>query len=294
MKKSILAGVGATACWGFSNVLSKSLLTHFEPLSLLAVQLVVSNIFLWLFLAFQDKSPLSRKESLKYSLPGLLQPGLAYTFGVFGLNLTTANSEVLIWTSETIVVIFLASLILREKISRHILLMAAGGICGTIIATNPPLDAQFSASAQFGNMLNLSGVVCAAFYSIYSQRQLIGIEPLRLTALHQLSGLILVICFWAISLPLLGFSRGINGYDFFLAIVSGITAHALPFVLYLVAMKEMGAAKTAIFLVLPPIFTIIGSFFFLGERLNYMQWIGALLALTAVSGICISRNTGAS
>jgi drug/metabolite transporter (DMT)-like permease len=289
MKKSVLAGLSATVCWGFSNVLSKYLLAHFAPLSLLAIQLIASNICLWAFLAFQKK-PNCLKKSFKYSLPGILQPGLAFTFSVFGLNLTTANSEALIWAVETIVIIFLAAFLLHERISLYTLLLAICGTFGTIMATTPNVDTHFDILILLGNILILLGVICAAFYSICSQNQLNDIDPLLLTALHQLSGLILVMCIWLAQFLIFGSFPQVNSSEFLLALVSGLTAYALPFFFYLVAIKDIGVSKTSIFLVLPPIFTICGSFFVFGDKLNYIQWIGVVLALLAVSGICLSKD----
>ena len=201
MKKSILCGIAATACWGFSNVFTKILLAHFEPLSLLAMQLIASNIAIWLFV-FKTKSKLPAMQSLKFSLPGILQPGMAFIFGVFGLNLTTANNDALIWATETIVVIFLAAALLGEKIGLYLWLLAICGTGGTILATTASFDWQTANGSMLaGNILIFAGVLCAAFYNIYTHRQLTDIEPLHLTALHQLSGLILVIIIWLCLLP---------------------------------------------------------------------------------------------
>src|SRR5580692_9448027 len=104
MKKGILLGIAATALWCFSNVLTKSLLAHFEPLSLLLIQLIAGNVLLWTLLVFEKKSRLSLSASLKCSLPGLLQPGLSFILGIFGLNLTNVNSDALLWACESIVV----------------------------------------------------------------------------------------------------------------------------------------------------------------------------------------------
>ncbi len=141
-----------------------------------------------------------------------------------------------------------------------------------------------------GNVLILIGVICAAFYSIYSQRQLIDIDPWQLIALHQLSGFLLVLGVWLISLPIFGTSIKANSFDLLLAIISGITAYALPFFLYLIAIKGLGAAKTSILLALPPIFTIWGSFIVFKEQLSWIQWIGVGLTLSAVSIICVSKS----
>lgn len=266
-------------------MLTKSLLAHFEPLSLLVVQLIASNALLWTLLIFEGKSGVSRLASLKYSLPGLLQPGLAFIFGIFGLNLTSVNSDALLWACESILVIFLASAILKERFSWQLLTLALFGTCGTLMATTPNLDTPSTATVLAGNALIVAGVFCAALYNIYTQRQLVDIEPLRLTSLHQLSGFVLVAGVWLIRLPTTGLLVNASGADFLLALVSGTTQYALSFWLYLCAIKDFGAARLSILLVLPPIFTIWASFVFLKEQLNCWQWLGVFIALSSVTGI---------
>ena len=143
----------------------------------------------------------------------------------------------------------------------------------------------------FGNLLVVAGVLCAALYAIETQRQLVDVEPLYLIVLHQACAFVVLMSVWLVCLPILQpFARGTNGTDLVLAIVCGIAQYAIPFWLFLTAIKNLGAAHTAILLVLPPIFTIMGSFFFLGERLNLWQWFGALIALVAVGGVCLLKT----
>ena len=137
MNKSILFGIGATIFWGLSNVLCKALLGHFEPMTLLIVELVASCVFLSVLFAIQHKQTLPGPKAFRYSLAGLLQPGLAYLFGNFGLSLTTVNSDSLIWATESIAIIFLSWLLLRERIGWTLLLLAICGTLGTIIAVTP-------------------------------------------------------------------------------------------------------------------------------------------------------------
>lgn len=290
MKKSILLGIAATACWGFSNVLTKALLAHCEPLSLLLIQLTGSNALLWTLFAFCRKPAVSPLQSLRYSLPGILQPGMAYMFGMFGLNMTTANSDALLWACESMIVIFLASIILRERFNWYLIVLTIIGTCGTLMATTPNLDQHTNPTSLFGNALIIAGVICAALYSIYTQSQLTEIEPLRLISLHQLSGLVLVLSIWLFWAPFHGAFASVKGLDFALALVSGTTQYAFSFWLYFAAIKDLGASRSSILLALPPLFTIWGSFIFLKERLNSLQWLGVLIALASVSSICFSKS----
>lgn len=290
MNKSILCGIAAAALWGLSNVLAKKLLANFEPLSFLLAESIGSCVLLWAMIIVQKKQVAFNSETIKYSLLGLVQPGLAYVFGVYGLSLTTANSDSLLWTAETIVIIFLSWLVFRERIGWLIFLLAVFGTIGTVLATAPSMDIGQAPSMVLGNLLILGGVLCAASYAVATQHQLIKIEPLYLMTLHQTCSLIAVIIVWSICLPILHpFSRETTQLDWLLGMVCGTVQFALPFCLFLIAIKGLGAARTSIFLVLPPIFTIWASFIVLGERLSLLQWLGALLALSAVAVLCFLR-----
>jgi drug/metabolite transporter (DMT)-like permease len=64
----------------------------------------------------------------------------------------------------------------------------------------------------------------------------------------------------------------------------------LPVLLQSIALKKVPASLAGLFLNLIPIFGIGGAYIFLGERLVAVQWLGAMLILTAVvSIICLPR-----
>ncbi len=242
---------------GLSNVLAKGLLAHFEPMSFLLVESIGSSLLLWAMLLWQRKRIVLNPQLIKYSLLGLMQPGLAYIFGVYGLSLTTANSDSLVWSAETIVIIFLSWLVFRERIGW--LIFFSG--CLWHRRYNSGYYSKYrcgqSPSMVLGNLLILGGVLCAAIYAVGTQHQLIKIEPLYLMTLHQTCSLIVLLGVWLVCLPILHpFSRDTTQLDCLLGMVCGMAQFALPFCLFLMAIKGLGAARSSIFLVLPPIFTI--------------------------------------
>src|SRR3990170_2882838 len=89
----------AAACWGFATVMSKGALAHIPPLTLLVVQLAVSITFLWIIIVAQRIGLPRRREAVRLGLIGLLNPGIAYTFSLFGLTLTTASMSTLLWAA---------------------------------------------------------------------------------------------------------------------------------------------------------------------------------------------------
>jgi len=174
--------------------------------------------------------------------------------------------------------------------------LATCGTLGTIVATTPSQSTGSVQQLVLGNVLMVVGVFFASLYNIQSHRQLITgrlttIAPLQLLALHQLSAIAFILLVWFIRL-LLGqpFGGGINLVDCSLALVCGITQFALPFWMYLEAIKNMGAARTSIFLCLPPIFTLGAAYIFLGEKLTFWQCLGALLAIASVGALSLLKN----
>lgn len=128
----MVCGISAAASWGFSTVMTKGVLEYIPPLTLLVIQLTSSNVFLWVIIWLRKISIPSGWRGIKFGLPGLLQPGIAYTLGIIGLSLTDASVESLIWSTETIVIIVLAWLLLGEKVSAILSIfsvMAFFGVC---------------------------------------------------------------------------------------------------------------------------------------------------------------------
>src|SRR5262245_58860288 len=102
----------SAACWGVGTVMSKGTLIYFPPILLLIVQLMASCAVLWIAVLL-SKTPVKWSwASIRHGWIGILEPGLAYVFGLFGLAQTSATSASLISATEPIMTILLAWLLL--------------------------------------------------------------------------------------------------------------------------------------------------------------------------------------
>jgi drug/metabolite transporter (DMT)-like permease len=285
---SLITGLLATLVWGLCTVLIKWLLFFVPPFTLLFVQLLASSSFLH-FLSRHEKIP--RQQIFFFAWPGLLQPGLAFLFGSWGLAHTTASADALIWTSESIVVLPLAWFLLQEQMTFRLVALAMVACLGTILAISPGPVGPAGMSIA-GNISVFLGVLCAAIYSIFTRTQLNNnITPLRLLSLHQLSGLILATPFCAFELTCLHHSFSTPGLTvILLALLSGLLQFGAAFWLYFFTLREWGAARAGVLLTLPPILTVIGAYLFLGEHLSSSQIFGAALALLSVTLLTKETN----
>jgi drug/metabolite transporter (DMT)-like permease len=276
----------AAACWGFATVMTKGALASVPPLTLLVVQLTVSVVLLWGLLATQGVRLPRGREIAQWGLIGVLNPGIAYTFGLLGLTLTTASMSTLIWAVEPILILGLAWLILCERLTRPLIALSALAIAGVILVVGITPDVGPDSSV-LGNLLVLAGVFCCALYTVLTRRAGAHADPLLVVALQQTFAMAWALLIWPIEL-LNGSGvdlAAITPGAWFWAAASGIFYYALAFWFYVTGLKNMPASLAGLFLNLIPIFGVSGAYLFLGERLGIVQWLGAVLILVAVFSI---------
>jgi drug/metabolite transporter (DMT)-like permease len=129
----ITALILAAACWGCATVITKHVLTNVPPLTLLVVQLTVSVVFLWAIVLVQRLRLPGRRDIVRLGGIGILNPGLAYTFGLLGLTRTTASMSTLLWAAEPILILVMAWLILRERLTRTLVAFSLLAITGVVL-----------------------------------------------------------------------------------------------------------------------------------------------------------------
>jgi drug/metabolite transporter (DMT)-like permease len=215
-------------------------------------------------------------------LTGLLNPGLAYTFGLLGLALTTASMSTLIWAAEPALILLLAWLLLRERLTRPLLLLSAVALAGAVMVVGAGTGGVLS-----GNLLVATAVLCCAIYTVWTRHLIAGVEPLVLVTLQQTVSLAWALLIWPLELWQMNWVpiTDIPFTVWLMALASGIVYYGLAFWFYITGLKETPASLASLFLNLIPIFGVSGAMLFLGERLSPVQWVGAIVIITAVLGI---------
>jgi drug/metabolite transporter (DMT)-like permease len=260
--------------------MTKGVLDSIPPLTLLVIQLICSNAFLWAIVKAQRVSLPPFSKAVQYGWLGLLQPGLAFITGIIGLSLTTASVEALIWSTETLMIMGLAWLILGERIGRPLLALSLLGVVGVVLVN---FTGEAMGNAYWGNLLIFVGTFCAALYTVLMRQQVMKLSPLVMVTLTQSVGLVAVLGAWGISLFWSRPAFEMTAQSWGLAIASGLLLHAIPFWLFTLLLQKVEASLAGLFLILIPLFTISGACWFLGETLSLTQWLGAGLILVTMA-----------
>jgi drug/metabolite transporter (DMT)-like permease len=270
-----------SAIWGSGTVLSKYTLDYFSPLLLLTVEITASCITLWTLVFISGQHKKLRWRDWQHGAGGILEPGLAYILLTVGLSKTSATNSTLILALEALMVGILAWVFLREKLSRAFWVCGGIALVGAgLLSLSGVANATSGASVE-GDVLMVVGTFFASLYIVVSRRSVAVMPPALLAALQHTCGLVIV-C----TLTLIQGEFAITAMPplsvWLMAAFSGMMQYALAFVLYLTALRYVSAGKSALFLLLIPVFGVVSAMLFLGETLTLGQALGGMLIIGAL------------
>jgi len=285
----VLPGVSACAIWAFCNITNKLLIDHgVEPLTLLLGQLLVSTPCLWVIvLARCQRLPKTGKRRLLGL--GIWQPAIAYGTSLVGLSMTSVTVEALIFSTETLMIIFFAWALLGERPGHHTL---AAGILGSVgVALVAGIGSGTGGqSGSWGPALILIGTAAAALYSALLRREAERADAITLIALTQSGGLGATFLAW-FAWPTADRLQNLTGQALLLTAVSGVLMHSVGFVLFAKQLQSMEASTASLLLLIIPVLTAVLGFAILSERLDAVQICGAIIVLAATLIEIVSGET---
>ncbi|MEM7226828.1 MAG: EamA family transporter [Pseudomonadota bacterium] len=265
--------------WGMGIVFAKAALEFFPPILLMAFRFTVAALVLVWFV----KPPWHLMG--KIFLIALISAAMQYGFTFTGLKYLDASTTVLVVQLEVPVLVLLSALILKEPLSlRKVLgiLLAFGGVA--LIAGEPRLHGAYWPFAMviigvlfwaFGQIMvrrlgEVGGFTLTAWVAVFATPQLFVaswlVESDQIRLILEASWLI-----WT-TVVYLGLVMTVIGY--------GIWYHLLG---------KYPVNRSAPFLLLIPVFSILGSVLFLGESLTATLIAGGLVIVAGVAIITLER-----
>jgi probable blue pigment (indigoidine) exporter len=282
----------AAACWASGTVVSKQAVSEVPPLTLLAIQLGVSVAFLLGIARLRGERLLDGGDGRKLARLGLLNPGLAYALSLIGLAEISASVAVLLWALEPILILVLAAVVLRERVTPPVVagsIAAVGGL-GLVVAE------PAAGGSALGVALTIAGVAVCAVYTVAGRRWLPGASDSTLGVVagqqvHALGLAVGVVAILAVTgqrvLP-----AAISPTALVAAAASGLLYYAFAYLFYLSALRRLRASVAASSFYLIPVVGV-GLASLTGERLEPAQWLGAVVVVGAVAAITVLGIRGA-
>jgi O-acetylserine/cysteine efflux transporter len=263
----------ASLFWGTAVSVTKYALRGFGPITLLAISLIAGTAVLWMIVILRGRrQPPSWRHAV---LLGLFEPALAYAGDLLGLARTSASNGALLSGLESVFIVLLAAVFLRERITGRIAVALALALAGVAALAG---TGSFG-GAGLGDLLVLAGVLSAAAYTIVARGTGDQSDALTVTAYQFTMATILV-------LPAITFvwtmhvepePSHVAARFWLAAIFVGVIGYAASFLLYNYAIARVRAAPASIIVNLIPVFGLASAVLWLGDSLTVARILGAIL-----------------
>ena len=279
--------------WGFSFVTFKIANESFRPITIVTFRLFVSIFFLFGFAwSFKRLNKIKKKDQKWFLLMALVEPFFYFLGEAYGLTMVTATIGAVIISTIPLIVPFGAYYLYKEKLSTmHYLglVISFGGVLMVVLNKSGGLAAN-----PLGILLMFVAVLSAVSYTLVVKRLADDYTPITITAYQSLYGLLMFIpLFLILEVPHLDFSQ-VSTPSFLAVTYLGVFGSGICFIFMAIGIRELGAAKSNIFVNLIPVVTAILSFFLLKEAMPLLKVLGIFivilgLLLSQISSLRMNR-----
>ena len=257
-----------TVVWGWTFVVVRDAVTAYSVLGFLALRFTIASLCLGPF-SFKR---LTRGTFVPGAGIGICLAG-GYLLQTYGLRHTTPTNSGLI-TGLFVVFAPVASYVLfRVRIDRVFLLPLGTCLVGTLL-----LIGESPEAIRVGDGLTLGCAACfglhIALLSHYAHRHdAIALALAQMLATALLCGLPWLL-FESLSSPPVHVWSAL--------LITGVLASAAAFTVQTYVQQRLSATRTAIILTMEPVFAVFFGYLLAGDRLSWVQVIGAVLILVAI------------
>ena len=278
--QDILTGVFVALIWGMGFVFAKAAIGHFPPILLMAFRFLVTALALVWFV----RPPVGHLRWL--AAVAFISAAVQYSLTFSGLKGVDASTAVLVIQLEVPFLALLGALFLKERPGRKSWLGIAGAFVGVaLIAGEPELSGSYWYLAMLvGGALTWS----------------IGQAMIRHLG-NAVGGFTLIAWVAVLATPQiflmsflfeddhLAYIRAADWVVWGAVIYLGLVMTALGYALWYSLLARHPISKVGPFLLLLPVFAVIGSVTMLGERLTAQIAIGGLVGIASLAFIMIER-----
>jgi drug/metabolite transporter (DMT)-like permease len=228
-----------------------------------------------------SEPPLTRAESWQLFLQSFFGNFLFSICMLWGVALTSATASGLVMGALPVVVALFSGALLRERLTRRLLLAVACAGAGIALVQVARPASSPAAASWLGDALVFAAVCCEALYVVIGKRLAATRTPMRVSAWINLWGLVLSapLGLWQlVRIDLSAIAPRLWGYLMFYALAASVAAVAL----WMSGLRRTSAAFAGVFTVALPLSTTAIAVGVLGERLTWLHTIALSCAVLAI------------
>jgi O-acetylserine/cysteine efflux transporter len=278
----IAMGITVPLVWGLGVVFAKAAIEHFPPILLMALRFALTALVLVWFV----KPPWRLMRQL-FAI-AFVSAAIQYSLTFNGLRGVDASTAVLVIQLEVPFLALLGTVVLGERPGLRGWLGIAIAFTGVAFIAGEPRLGE-----AWGSLALLAGGAFSWAVGQVMVRQLGQIDGLTMIAWVAVFAAPQL---FALSLALeddhLAFLRSAGWVVWGTVVYLGLVMTALGYALWYSLVIRHPVSRVGPFLLLMPVFSVIGGIALLGERLTLQVAIGGAVVITGVAIILVRRGPG--
>lgn len=284
--KNYILMVIAAFFWAGAFIAGKFGISELSPIMLTYLRFFFATLILFPYMATKMKSSwkLERKDYitvLQLAIVGMIGYHLPF---FLALKYTTASKAAMINASNPLITAFLAAFFLKDKLTPKRVMYIILALIGVVLTiTDWQLNQLFSLAVNKGDLIMLSGTFCWSSYSIFVKKATDRIEPLKLTSYTFLFCVLLLTPF-ALKEIIFDHALLVSKGAYTAVLYMAIFPTVIGYTIQQISIKNIGPAKTSIFINLVPIISTILAMIILKEVINPNNVVSGLMIIAAVIG----------
>lgn len=279
----------ATIIWSGNFIVARGVIRDIPPIALAFYRWLTASLLMvpiaWT--SFRQEWPLASKHWRYFLLTALTGVSLFNTFVYIAGHYSPAINLALIGTtSSPILAIILARLFLKETLTWQRILGLALCVTGILyLLSRGSWENLLALQFGKGDAWILLGALAFSIYTILVRRKPNGISPVNfLFIIFSLGTLLLLPAYLSESRSAAPIQW--NGYLFGVILYLGLGASVISFLCWNAAIARLGAARTALFGNLIPVFSTVEALWLLKEKITFMHILSGILVM---SGLLIAN-----
>lgn len=269
----------AAIFWAGAFIAGKFSVAEFPVFSLIFFRFLFASAAIFLILIKRERDWKIKREDLPiFFTLGIVGMIGYHLFFFMSLKYTSPVNASIIGATNPIITTILSTILLKEMVGfKNISSICLSFLGVVLIITDGNLQVLQNFEFNKGDLLMLVGVLCWALYAIMSKKALVKYSPLKVTSYAFLTCAILLIPFVIMEKPWVFIpNTTIKGWTS--VIYMSLFASVCGYLIQQISIKKIGPSKTALYVNLVPVFSMIMAFFILHESISLIK-VGA--------GICI-------
>jgi O-acetylserine/cysteine efflux transporter len=276
----ILMAIAVPLIWGTGFVVAKGAISEFPPILLMAFRFLVTSVVLVWFV----KPPVGQLRVL--FLIAIVASAIQYSLTFSGLKGLDAGFAALIVQLEVPFLVILGAIILGEKTSQRkwtgiiIAFAGVGLLVGKVEFNNAWGSVALVVFGAFTwavgqifvrKLKNIDGLTTTAWIAIFATPQLFIMSLIFETNQMEFIENASVSVWWSV-------------------LYLGVIMTALGYYFWNTLIRTYAIEKVAPFLLLLPVFSLIGGVLFLGELISIAKVLGGLIVILGVAFVSLEKK----